>query len=113
MLEKFLQKQNEILELDFVAVKIDVSEMENGKEVAKRLRTTRTGGIPWMVILDAGGKELTTSDGPKGNCGYPLLPHEIDHFLSMLRSTSTRTTEKQLAEIKEALDEYRENRDKR
>ncbi len=113
MLEKFLQKKSEIIELDFVDVKIDLTEMDQGAAVAKRLRKSRTGGIPWMVILDADGKELITSDGPKGNCGYPLLPHEIDHFLSMLRSTSTRTNEKQLAEIKKALDEYRENRDKR
>ena len=110
MLEKFLQEKSEIIELDFVAVKIDVSKMENGKDVAQRLRKSRTGGIPWMVIFDADGKELISSDGPKGNCGYPLHPHEIDHFLNMLRSTSTRTNEKQLAEIKKALDEYRERR---
>ena len=28
-------------------------------------------GIPWMVILDTDGKELISSDGPKGNIGYP------------------------------------------
>jgi len=112
VLEKFLQEQNEILTLDFVAVKIDLSEMENGAEVAKRLRKSRTGGIPWMVILDADGKELVSSDGPQGNCGYPLQPHEVDHFLNMLRSTSSRIDEKQLVEIKTALDEYREKRSK-
>ena len=98
MLEKFLQEQNERLSLDFVAIKIDLSEMENGTEVAKRLRKSRTGGIPWMVILDANGKELVSSDGPQGNCGYPFRPHEVDHFLHMLRSTSTRMDEKQLVE---------------
>ena len=112
MLEKFLQEQNEILTLDFVAVKIDLSEMENGTEVAKRLRKSRTGGIPWMVILDGNGKELVSSDGPEGNCGYPLRPHEVDHFLNMLRTTSTRIDEKQLVKIKSALDEYREKRSK-
>ena len=113
MLEKFLQKQNEILTLDFVAVKIDLIKMENGAVVAKRLRKSRSGGIPWMVILDADGKELVSSDGPEGNCGYPLQPHEVDHFLNMLRSTSTRIDEKQLVEIKKALDEYREKRNKK
>lgn len=112
MLEKFLQEQKEIFALDFVTVKIDLSEMEKGKEVAERLRKSRTGGIPWMVILDANGKELASSDGPQGNCGYPLQPHEVDHFLNMLRSTSMKINEKQLAEIKRALDEYREKRNK-
>ncbi len=113
MLEKFLQKMNGTLGADYVAVKIDLSEMENGAEVGKRLRKSRSGGIPWMVILDADGNELITSDGPKGNCGYPLRPHEIDHFLTMLRSTSKRITESQLTEIKGALDDYREKREKR
>ncbi len=110
MLEKFLQEKSNILDSDFVAVKIDLSEMENGAEVGKRLRKSRGGGIPWMVILAADGEEILSSDGPKGNCGYPLHPHEIEHFLNMLRSTSTRMNEQQLAEIKRGLDEYRENR---
>ncbi len=113
MLEKFLQKKREIIALDFVDVKIDLSEMEHGAAVGKRLRKARDGGIPWMVILDADGKELISSDGPKGNCGYPLLPHEIDHFLRMVRTTATRTSAAQLAELKQELDAYRESRNKR
>ena len=66
-----------------------------------------------MVILGADGEEIVSSDGPKGNCGYPLLPHEIEHFVDMLRSTSTRMNEQQLAEIKRGLDEYRERRMKK
>jgi len=111
VLEKFLQEQAEIIALDFVPVKIDLSEMENGPQVAGRLRRDRTGGIPWMVILDPDGKELISSDGPEGNCGYPLLPQEIDHFLNMLRSTSTRTTDVQLAKLKQALNDYRQQRE--
>lgn len=112
-MEKFLQKNRSIVATDYVAFKIDTSEMEHGSEVAKRLRKSRTGGIPWMVILDAKGKELISSDGPKGNCGYPLQPHEIEHFLKMLRSTSTKMTDKQLGSLKRDLVTYRENRKKR
>ena len=97
-MEKFLQQQKEIVARDFVVVKIDTSEMKHGAEVAKRLRKKRTGGIPWMVVLDDGGKELISSDGPKGNCGYPLLPHEVEHFVKMIRDTSSRITDEQLAE---------------
>lgn len=113
MLEKFLQEKTNRLDADFVIVKIDLSETENGEEVGKRLRKSRDGGIPWMVILGADGEEILSSDGPQGNCGYPLQPHEIEHFLNMLRSTSTRMNETQLAEIKRGLDEYRENRRKK
>lgn len=110
MLEKFLQEKRAILDLDFVKVKIDQSEMRNGAQVAKRLRKSRSGGTPWMVILDADGNELASSDGPEGNCGYPLQPHEVDHFLQMLRSTSRRMTEQHFAKIARALDHYRASR---
>ena len=39
--------------------------MELGQDVAKTLRKSRSGGIPWMVILDGNGKELISSDGAK------------------------------------------------
>ena len=29
------------------------------------------GGIPWFAVVDADGKVLANSEGPKGNIGYP------------------------------------------
>lgn len=112
-MEKFLQTNSKIIGRDYVELKIDTAEMENGDVVAKRLRKSRTGGIPWMVILDAEGKELISSDGPQGNCGYPLQPHEIEHFLSMVRKTADRTSEQHLEELKKSLDDYRKAREQR
>ncbi|MEE2712172.1 MAG: hypothetical protein VX913_05310 [Planctomycetota bacterium] len=66
---------------------IDTDRMTEGAEVAAELRKKRGGGIPWMVILDGAGRAKITSDGPKGNCGCPAEPHEIDHFMSMLDAT--------------------------
>lgn len=110
MLEKFLQGQDEIVDADYVVLTIDVAKMKHGEAVANRLRTTKGGGIPWMAILSADGQELATSDGPQGNCGYPLEPHEIEHFLNMLRTTAKRITEDDLAKIQAALDDYRVKR---
>ena len=86
--------------------------MKHGAEVGKRLRKSRSGGIPWMVILDADGKELISSDGPEGNCGYPYQPHEIAHFVKMIRSTANDIDDKEIQKLKDALDQYRENREK-
>ena len=105
MLEEFLDKVHQHLDTDYVTVKIDIQNMENGKEVTSRIRTMTEGGIPWMVILKANGDELITSDGPMGNIGYPFQPPEIEHFLSMLKATSKRTTAEQMAAIGEALHE--------
>jgi hypothetical protein len=113
VLEKFLQENSEVFELDYVVVKIDLAEMENGALVGERLRKSRRGGIPWMVILGADGKERISSDGPEGNCGYPLTPHEVEHFMTMLSSTATKASPEQLDKIKRALEEYRERREKK
>jgi hypothetical protein len=45
-------------------------------------------GIPWFAVVDAQGKVLATSEGPKGNIGYPDTEVEVAHFLSVLKSTA-------------------------
>jgi hypothetical protein len=62
-------------------------------------------GIPWMVILDSAGKPLITSDGPRGNIGYPFEPHEIEHFIVMLQQTAQRLTADQIAQVEAMLQE--------
>jgi hypothetical protein len=65
--------------------------MTDGEALEQKLRSRNgadpTGGIPWMVVLDAEGKALITSDGPKGNIGCPYEPWEIEHFVAMLDKT--------------------------
>ena len=79
--------------------------MTNGREVAGRLGKPEKGGIPWLVILDAAGEKLITSDGPKGNIGYPFEPNEIEYFLTMLKTTATNMSEEQLGKVEESLDQ--------
>src|SRR5262245_43441800 len=87
-------------------VKIDTAQMSQGKEVAARLGMPEGSGIPWMVILDSAGDSLITSDGPKGNVGYPFEPHEIEHFIAMLRQTARRLTAEQIGELQTRLEKY-------
>lgn len=93
---------------DYLDVKIDTKRMEHGAEVAARLRKERGGGIPWMVILDAEGKELVTSDGPEGNCGCPVTPEEVAWFLTMIRKTSRHMDAKDQEALKAALESFAE-----
>jgi hypothetical protein len=86
-------------------VKIDTDRMTGGRELALRLRGSERGGIPWMTILDEKGEKLITSDGPKGNIGYPFEPHEIDYFLVMLKQTGQHMSSERLAEVERALRE--------
>ncbi len=93
---------------DYIVLKIDQDRMTNGKKVAAKLRGEQTGGIPWMVILDAGGKALITSDGPEGNCGCPVQPREIAHFMDMLVKTKRTLSDSDIATVKASLDAFAE-----
>jgi hypothetical protein len=113
-LEEFLEKNHRLFEQDYIPIYIDIAKMANGREVANRLGKPEQGGIPWMVILDTAGEKLITSDGPKGNVGYPFEPHEIEFFLTMLKSTAKQMSDERLAEIETALnDAATKIRDKR
>jgi thiol-disulfide isomerase/thioredoxin len=106
VLEKFLNANDELLGTDYVDVKIDQDRMTDGKELAEKLRAGRTqDGIPWFAILDSNGETLATSDGPQGNIGHPSEPHEIEHFLKILRQTRQRLTDDQIADLEKQLQE--------
>jgi len=112
VLAQFLQDHEALFARDYVDVKIDTLRMTNGKEVAARYEPKEAGGVPWMVILDAVGKEQASSFGPEGNIGYPYQPNEIAHFLTMLSSTRKTLTDAELEAISADLNAYRETRER-
>ena len=87
-------------------IKIDEDEMENGKDVSKRLMAERDGGLPWSVIFDGDGNELITSVGPDGNVGCPARPNEIKHFVAMIEQTCSPKTKEKISELETALEAY-------
>ena len=91
---------------DYIDLKIDTDRDLNGAAVAARLRGGQSGGIPWMVITDSSGTELVTSDGPKGNIGCPVQPHEVAWFVKMLETTQQRLGTEGLAAIESALNDH-------
>jgi uncharacterized protein YyaL (SSP411 family) len=91
-----------LLAKEFYDLKIDTQRMTGGGEVAKRMGAS--GGIPWFAFLDPKtGEILTTSDGPKGNVGFPYAPEEVEHFMAMLEKTATKLTKADRAAIQESL----------
>jgi len=88
---------------DYVDLKIDIERAAGGKELLARFGADKKG-IPWMAILDPStGAAIATSDGPKGNVGFPYEPDEIAHFMNMLGQTRQKLTEADLAVINKAL----------
>jgi len=85
-----------LLQKDYVLVSLD-SRNKRGPEVITKLRAGHDGGgIPWLVVLDGEGKEIVTSDGPKGNIGCPVQPEEIAWFRTMLEKSKKRLTAEEL-----------------
>jgi len=70
------------------------------------LRGTEKGGIPWMTILDGSGKELVNADGPQGNVGCPVAPHEREWFMQMIRTSSVHLAGSEIDAIETALAAY-------
>jgi thiol-disulfide isomerase/thioredoxin len=93
----------EIMGKDFVEVKLDQDRMTGAKEVFARYRPKDNGGIPWFVFLDAKGKAVATSDGPKGNIGFPYEPHEITHFVGMLKASRQRLSDTDIETLRQSL----------
>ena len=62
-----------VLAKEFVSLKIEADRMVGGKEILKRYQANERG-IPWFVFLDGDGTAMVTSDGPKGNVGFPAAP---------------------------------------
>ena len=77
-----------------------------GAELASRLRGDRQGGIPWIVITDATGQELVTSDGPGGNVGCPVTEEERAWFLQMIDRTRQHMSEARRAGLEKALTQF-------
>jgi thioredoxin-related protein len=88
---------------DYVDVKIDMDRMTGAKEILSRFNPSASGGIPWFVILDAKGKPIATSDGPKGNIGHPATDEEIAHFVKMLETSKRLLTESDIDTLKKSL----------
>ena len=105
-LESFLDEHSQLFTDDFILLKIDVETMKGGAEVAHQLRGERTGGIPWITILDATGTEIISSDGPDGNIGCPVTAEEQAYFVSMIEKSMQHSPASRLAEITEALKEF-------
>lgn len=95
-----------LFEEEFHFVKIETDKMQGGNGVLEELMKGREGGLPWIVILDGEGQELSSSNDSEGNnIGCPVADHEVEHFVEMIK-VSSGTSEEQLGAIMTAMKTY-------
>lgn len=89
----------------YVPVKIDVDRMTGGKELDYKYRGSDQGGIPFFAVLDAEGVKLADANHPeKGNVGFPAAPHEIEHFIAVVKQTGAQLSESDVAALRKSLE---------
>jgi hypothetical protein len=93
-----------VLAKAFVSLKLEADRMVGGKEILKRYQANEAG-IPWFVFLDVDGRAVVTSDGPKGNVGFPAAPHEIAYFRTMLEQSTRSLTAADITALVASLEE--------
>jgi hypothetical protein len=93
-----------VLAKEFVLLKIDYDRAKGAKELEKRY-IDKEQGLPWFAFLDAGGKAVIHSTGPKGNTGFPAQPDEIAHFRTMLQAVKKNLTDENIAFLVASLEE--------
>jgi thiol-disulfide isomerase/thioredoxin len=92
-----------VLKKYYLMIPIDYEKAAGAPQLSARLGEKGNEGLPWFAVVDAGGKPLATSEGPKGNIGFPGNDVENAHFLSVLRATAKGITPGELSLIEKAL----------
>jgi hypothetical protein len=87
----------------FRILKIDQDRYVGGADMLKRMRKSERGGIPWFTFLDAEGREVVNSNGPKGNLGCPYTDEEIAAFLDILEVAAPAMTAEERDVIRKTL----------
>lgn len=105
LLARWLDEHREILEKDYVMLKIDDFADEYGASVAKRITRGGRFGIPFYAIFDTDEKLVVDSDSPLGNIGFPSGYEGSKYLGKMLLATRVSLTDAEIAQLVASLSE--------
>ncbi|TWT74468.1 hypothetical protein Pla123a_32910 [Posidoniimonas polymericola] len=103
MLSRWIDDQCELLEKDYVFVKVDRVTDTHGPQIAKLVTNGKSYGIPFHAIFSPDGKRLEESIGPLGNIGYPSTHEGKLQLRKMLDATRIRLTDEEVDQLIESL----------
>ena len=99
-LSRWIDDHKELLERDYVLLKIDDVRDKKGRAIAKLVVGDRNVfGVPFHAIFNAKGKRLIDSTSPVGNIGYPANFEGQKHLRKMLSTTTMRIAPSEIDEL--------------
>jgi hypothetical protein len=99
-LSRWMDDNRELLERDYVLLKIDSVRDKHGVEVANLIVSNREHfGVPFHTIFDANERLLIDSESSVGNIGHPSSFEGRRHLTRMLRETRKSLTEADIDQI--------------
>ncbi len=105
MLSRWIDDHREVLEKDFILLKIDDVRDVNGRAIAERLKKGRRVGVPFHAMFDANEQLLADSYGPLGNIGMMSGLEGKRHFKKMLDAACSRITPQDMDMLLESLED--------
>lgn len=104
ILNRWLDEQKELIEKDYVVLKVCNVRDVSGAEVAARFWDRSSGnGVPFHAIFDASGTKLIDSAGPLGNIGAPSGYEGGKHLKKMLSTTRKKLTDEEIEKLVKSL----------
>jgi len=99
LLARWLDDHREILDKDYVMLKIDEYANENGVDLAKRITRGDSFGIPFFAIFDKDELLVVDSDSPLGNIGFPSGYEGSKHLRTMLLASRGSLTDAEVEQL--------------
>jgi hypothetical protein len=97
-MSRWLDDHNELLQKDYVMLKIDNSDA-NVEAVFKGLIKGRATGIPFYAILDAEGNAIADSISPAGSIGMPNSVDGKAYLREIIEKTRKRITDDEINQL--------------
>jgi hypothetical protein len=96
-LSRWLDDEHELLNKDYVMLKIDDLRDQNAARVAERITRGELYGV--YAIFDPSGKMLIDNTGPLGNIGYPGDIEGKKHLRKMLLATRQKLSDAEIDQL--------------
>ena len=103
MLSRWIDDHREVIEKDFVVLKIDDVRDLNGQAVAGRLTKGRVVGVPFHAMFDASETLIADSFGPLGNIGSMSGVEGKRYFKKMLDGACSKITSQEIQMLLDSL----------